>query len=186
MFMRAIREHIPEEARLTSPRTFVAYLAMLAVMIGAALILFLRNQPRRRPPTLPSSRLLIAILQDRARLGEENFRPASSRRTASKYAASNCASTSRGLSLRQGECGLDPFQVQRMGIWTPASKTFQVLFPTPKERIVRRNDRADENSAASCRNRFVPGDPDLQSNRRAAADYNAYSIDGDVTAPWST
>ena len=72
------------------------------------------SDPARRD--FPSGWLLLAILHHRARLGEETpgrHRPGE---LASEHAAFECASAPRGFSLRQGQCGLDPLQVQRMGI----------------------------------------------------------------------
>ena len=60
-------------------------------------------------------------------------------------------------------------------------ETFDVLFPTPKERAAR-NDRAD---ALHGEDRRAGGTGDATSDQQneQLPVYNAYSIDGDVTAP---
>jgi N-acetylated-alpha-linked acidic dipeptidase len=65
--------------------------------------------------------------------------------------------------------------------WDATIETFDVLFPTPKERVVelvaptRFRARLEEPS--------VPGDPTSSQKGEQLPSYNAYSIDGDVTAP---
>ena len=60
-------------------------------------------------------------------------------------------------------------------------ETFNVLFPTPKERIVELV--GSTNSVPSCKSRFVPIDPTSNQTAEQLPTYNAYSADGDVTAP---
>ena len=59
--------------------------------------------------------------------------------------------------------------------------TFEVLFPTPKERIVELV--APTRYQAKLQEPAVPGDPTSSQEKEQLPTYNAYSIDGDVTAP---
>ncbi|MGD0417736.1 MAG: transferrin receptor-like dimerization domain-containing protein [Terriglobales bacterium] len=60
-------------------------------------------------------------------------------------------------------------------------ETFQVLFPTPKERIVEMIEPTK--FRAKLQEPPVPGDPTSNQIAEQLPTYNAYSIDGDVTAP---
>src|SRR4029077_13956059 len=60
-------------------------------------------------------------------------------------------------------------------------ETFDVLFPTPKERIVELV--APTRFVAKLQEPSVPGDPTSGQQAEQLPTYNAYSIDGDVTAP---
>jgi N-acetylated-alpha-linked acidic dipeptidase len=60
-------------------------------------------------------------------------------------------------------------------------ETFQVLFPTPKERIVEMTEPTK--FRANLQEPPVPGDPTSNQTSEQLPTYNAYSIDGDVTAP---
>ncbi|HET7890811.1 MAG TPA: transferrin receptor-like dimerization domain-containing protein [Candidatus Sulfotelmatobacter sp.] len=60
-------------------------------------------------------------------------------------------------------------------------ETFQVLFPTPKERIVELLEPT--HFRAKLQEPAVPGDPTSSQAAEQLPTYNAYSIDGDVTAP---
>jgi N-acetylated-alpha-linked acidic dipeptidase len=59
-------------------------------------------------------------------------------------------------------------------------ETFQVLFPTPKERIVEMIEPVK--FRAKLQEPAVPGDPTSNQTAEQLPTYNAYSIDGDVTA----
>jgi N-acetylated-alpha-linked acidic dipeptidase len=65
--------------------------------------------------------------------------------------------------------------------WDAKLETFDVLFPTPLERVVElvgpTRYRAQLNEPE------VPGDPSSSQQAEQLPTYNAYSIDGDVTAP---
>ena len=61
-------------------------------------------------------------------------------------------------------------------------ETFDVLFPTPKERAVELVDGGPKFSA-KLQEPAVPGDPTSSQQAEQLPTYNAYSIDGDVTAP---
>jgi N-acetylated-alpha-linked acidic dipeptidase len=60
-------------------------------------------------------------------------------------------------------------------------ETFDVLFPTPKERVVELV--APTTFRAKLQEPPVPGDPTSSQQAEQLPTYNAYSIDGDVTAP---
>jgi N-acetylated-alpha-linked acidic dipeptidase len=60
-------------------------------------------------------------------------------------------------------------------------ETFQVLFPTPKERIVEMIEPT--RFRAKLQEPAVPGDPTSSQIAEQLPTYNAYSSDGDVTAP---
>lgn len=60
-------------------------------------------------------------------------------------------------------------------------ETFQVLFTTPKERVVELVQPTQ--FRAKLQEPAVPGDPTSSQNSEQLPTYNAYSIDGDVTAP---
>ena len=62
-----------------------------------------------------------------------------------------------------------------------AIETFDVLFPTPKERVVELV--APTTFRAKLQEPPVPGDPTSSQQAEQLPTYNAYSIDGDVTAP---
>jgi len=60
-------------------------------------------------------------------------------------------------------------------------ETFQVLFPTPKERLVELLEPT--RFKAKLQEPIVPSDPTTNQTSEQLPTYNAYSIDGDVTAP---
>ncbi|HEY3615390.1 MAG TPA: transferrin receptor-like dimerization domain-containing protein [Candidatus Sulfotelmatobacter sp.] len=60
-------------------------------------------------------------------------------------------------------------------------ETFQVLFPTPKERVVELVQPTQ--FKAKLQEPAIPGDPTSNQTSEQLPTYNAYSIDGDVTAP---
>ncbi|HXI64497.1 MAG TPA: transferrin receptor-like dimerization domain-containing protein [Gemmatimonadales bacterium] len=60
-------------------------------------------------------------------------------------------------------------------------ETFDVLFPTPKERLVELV--GPTTFRAKLQEPAVPGDPTSSQQAEQLPTYNAYSIDGDVTAP---
>jgi N-acetylated-alpha-linked acidic dipeptidase len=61
-------------------------------------------------------------------------------------------------------------------------ETFSVLFPTPKERLVELVD-GGPHFTAKLQEPVVPEDPTSNQTAEQLPTYNAYSIDGDVTAP---
>jgi N-acetylated-alpha-linked acidic dipeptidase len=60
-------------------------------------------------------------------------------------------------------------------------ETFEVLFPTPRERVVEM--LAPARFTAKLQEPAVAGDPTSNQHAEQLPTYNAYSIDGDVTAP---
>jgi N-acetylated-alpha-linked acidic dipeptidase len=60
-------------------------------------------------------------------------------------------------------------------------ETFQVLFPTPKERVVELV--APQRFRAALREPPVKEEPSTSQQAEQLPTYNAYSVDGDVTAP---
>jgi N-acetylated-alpha-linked acidic dipeptidase len=65
--------------------------------------------------------------------------------------------------------------------WDAHIETFQVLFPTPKFRLLEMV--APTRFVAQLREPVVPGDPTSYQQKEQLPTYNAYSPDGDVTAP---
>ena len=61
-------------------------------------------------------------------------------------------------------------------------ETFSVLFPTPKERLVELVD-GGPHFTAKLQEPVIPEDPTSNQTAEQLPTYNAYSIDGDVTAP---
>lgn len=60
-------------------------------------------------------------------------------------------------------------------------ETFNVLFPTPKERVVEMI--APTKFVLKLQESALAADPSSQQQSEQLPSYNAYSIDGDVTAP---
>lgn len=71
----------------------------------------------------------------------------------------------------------------RMRSWGLESvlDSYQVLFPSPRERVVELV--APTRYRARLQEPPVPGDPTSSQTREQLPPYNAYSVDGDVTAP---
>jgi len=65
--------------------------------------------------------------------------------------------------------------------WDAHIETFDVLFPTPKERLVELVEPTK--FTAKLQEPPVPGDPTSNQQSQQLPTYNAYSVDGDVTAP---
>ena len=65
--------------------------------------------------------------------------------------------------------------------WDAHIEQFDVLFPTPKQRLVELV--APTHFTAKLREAPVPGDPTSGQTAEQLPTYNAYSIDGDVTGP---
>ena len=65
--------------------------------------------------------------------------------------------------------------------WQAEIENFDVLFPTPKERVVELV--APTTFKAKLMEPTVPGDPTSSQHNEQLPSYNAYSIDGDVTGP---
>ncbi len=65
--------------------------------------------------------------------------------------------------------------------WDVHVESFQILFPTPKERVLEMV--APVRFVAKLQETPIPGDPTSGQQAEQLPSYNAYSIDGDVTAP---
>ncbi|HET9793616.1 MAG TPA: transferrin receptor-like dimerization domain-containing protein [Thermoanaerobaculia bacterium] len=65
--------------------------------------------------------------------------------------------------------------------WDAKIETFDVLFPTPAERLLEMT--APEKFTAKLEEPALPEDPTSHQKSEQLPTYNAYSIDGDVTAP---
>jgi N-acetylated-alpha-linked acidic dipeptidase len=65
--------------------------------------------------------------------------------------------------------------------WDAHIENFDVLFPTPIERVVELV--APTSFKASLQETALPGDPTSSQQSEQLPSYNAYSIDGDVTGP---
>jgi N-acetylated-alpha-linked acidic dipeptidase len=65
--------------------------------------------------------------------------------------------------------------------WQAQIETFDVLFPTPRERVVELV--APVKFRARLQEPPVPGDPTSSQQTEQLPTYNAFSVDGDVTAP---
>lgn len=65
--------------------------------------------------------------------------------------------------------------------WSAEIEEFEVLFPTPKDRVLEME--APTRFVARLREPVVPGDASSAQQAEQLPTYNAYSIDGDVTAP---
>ncbi len=65
--------------------------------------------------------------------------------------------------------------------WDAKIETFDVLFPTPKERLLEMV--APTHFTAKLQEPPLPVDPTSNQQSEQLPSYNAYSIDGDVTAP---
>lgn len=65
--------------------------------------------------------------------------------------------------------------------WDVHVESFQILFPTPKERVLEMVEPA--RFVAKLQEPPIPEDPTSHQQAEQLPSYNAYSIDGDVTAP---
>jgi N-acetylated-alpha-linked acidic dipeptidase len=107
----------------------------------------------------------------------------------SKETASSSEPFSRRLSARPHHVG-SPYDrdnaewiLSRFKEWgfDARIETFNVLFPTPKERVVELVEPT--RFAAKLQEPALPSDPTSNQTAEQLPTYNAYSIDGDVTAP---
>lgn len=65
--------------------------------------------------------------------------------------------------------------------WDARIETFEVLFPTPVERVVELV--SPTTYVARLQETALPGDPTSNQQAEQLPSYNAYSVDGDVTGP---
>ena len=100
-----------------------------------------------------------------------------------------CASTMRRLSARPHHVGSAydkdnaEWILARFKEWGLDAhiESFDVLFPTPKVRVLEMTEPTK--FTAKLDEPVVPGDPTSNQKSEQLPTYNAYSIDGDVTAP---
>ena len=125
-----------------------------------------------------------AIRRAQARLnasGKRSFGQSLTRPTS----RSTCGASARGRTTsarpttKTTPSGCSPDS--RSGDWDAHIETFDVLFPTPKERVLE----MVEPTKFTAKSQEPPSPVDPTSNQKSEQlpTYNAYSIDGDVTAP---
>jgi len=135
------------------------------------------------PPTEPSSHLLgySAQASQTQKDWEKKFRDS--------IAPDSIRENMRRLSARPHHVG-SPYDkdnaewiLSRFKEWgfDARIETFNVLFPTPKERIVELLEPTK--FRATLQEPVLPSDPTSNQTAEQLPTYNAYSIDGDVTAP---
>ncbi|MDQ2871157.1 MAG: M28 family metallopeptidase [Acidobacteriota bacterium] len=130
------------------------------------LLLGLRGFPRDAAPEKEIERRYAAALDPASIREFDRFLSAEPHHIGSARGEQNA----RWMVARLREWGLDA-----------RIETFDVLFPTPKERILELV--APTRFRASLAETPVEGDPTSAQTAGQLPTYNAYSIDGDVTAP---
>jgi N-acetylated-alpha-linked acidic dipeptidase len=163
---------------LTSLRSFLVYLAI--AMIGIAHLTFAQSA---QTPTPETSRL--AGYSSQSSRTERDWE----KKLQAGIVPENLRQNMQRLSARPHHVG-SPYDKENAD-WILSKfkewgfdariETFQVLFPTPKERIVEMIEPAK--FRAKLQEPAVPGDPTSNQVAEQLPTYNAYSIDGDVTAP---
>ena len=76
---------------------------------------------------------------------------------------------------------MDSWPDSKSGVGTASIETFDVLFPTPKTRVLEMTEPV--HFTATLQEPPVPGDPTSGQTAEQLPTYNAYSCDGDVTGP---
>jgi N-acetylated-alpha-linked acidic dipeptidase len=170
------QSQIPGEAFLISLRSFVACLAIISLT------------------QLTIAQSAPAAMAENSRLaGYSSQSSATERDWEKKFQAGVVAGNLRGsmqrLTARPHHVG-SPYDkdnadwiLSRFKEWGYDAhiETFQVLFPTPKERIVEMLEPTK--FRAKLQEPPVAGDATSSQTAEQLPTYNAYSIDGDVTAP---
>ena len=135
----------------------------------------------------------IAVAQDAGMMGFSAAGSKSQRSLEEKFdktlSAENLRSWLRRLSARPHHLGSAynkenaDFIAAQFRSWGYDTKLeqFDVLFPTPKTRIVEMT--APERFTLKLNEPPVKGDPDTEQQSEQLPSYNAYSIDGDVSGP---
>lgn len=169
---------------MTFPSTFlrslIAYITTFALAIVGAPSTFAQSAPTA---THENSRLSGYSLQSSAteRDWEKKFQAG--------IVADNLRQSMQRLSARPHHVG-SPYDkdnaewiLSKFKGWgfDAHIETFKVLFPTPKERVVEMIEPTK--FRAKLQEPPVPGDPTSDQTAEQLPTYNAYSIDGDVTAP---
>jgi N-acetylated-alpha-linked acidic dipeptidase len=146
----------------------------------AASLVFLATTPAPTPPPVPLRGFLPSGIEAQKK-AEHEFRaipdPAVAGETMRRLSAQPHHLGSPG-DARNAAWILERFQ--QWG-FDAHIETFQVLFPTPKERLLELV--APVKFRAALAETPVPGDPTSGQASLQLPTYNAYSIDGDVTAP---
>ena len=101
--------------------------------------------------------------------------------TSELHAATERAAASRRVAVRQRQRRVDAGEVQGVGLGAREIERFDVLFPTPKERRLEMVEPTK--FTAKLEEPAVAVDPTTGQKTEQLPSYNAYSIDGDVTAP---
>jgi N-acetylated-alpha-linked acidic dipeptidase len=163
---------------LTSLRSFLVYLAI--AMIGIAHLTFAQSV---QTPTPETSRL--AGYSSQSSRIERDWE----KKLQAGIVPENLRQNMQRLSARPHHVG-SPYDkenaewiLSKFKEWgfDARIETFQVLFPTPKERIVEMIEPT--RFRAKLQEPAVRGDPTSNQTAEQLPTYNAYSIDGDVTAP---
>ena len=160
----------------------IRHLGCCALVFAAAVI---ANFPASsEPQTAPSPSLLLGYDKQSA-IGEQQLE----QQFRAAVSPDNIRETMRHLSARPHHVG-SPYDKEnaewilaRFKEWGFDAKieTFQVLFPTPKVRIVEL--LKPTRFRARLQEPPVPGDATSAQTSEQLPTYNAYSADGDVTAP---
>jgi N-acetylated-alpha-linked acidic dipeptidase len=151
---------------------------------------------KRFPTALVAAIALAAAAQADEKSDIRGFLPSSQREQAARESAFRAAidpatirETMRTLSARPHHVGSEGDRANADWIlarfksfgWDAKIETFDVLFPTPAERLLEMT--APEKFTAKLEEPTVPEDPTSGQKSEQLPTYNAYSIDGDVTAP---
>ncbi len=141
--------------------------AAAAALAGFSLLSATDASSREGPPDPGAWEAALREIPDPARIRETNRSlSAEPHHLGSPYDARNA----RWILERFHEDGLEA-----------SIETFHVLFPTPRQRLLELVEPVK--FRASLTEPPVPGDPTSAQTSLQLPSYNAYSIDGDVTAP---
>ena len=163
---------------LTSLRSFVALVAM--IMLSVAHLTLAQSAQ-----TLPAETPRLAGYSSQSSQAERNWE----KKLQAGIVPENLRQNMQRLSARPHHVG-SPHDKENAD-WILSKfkewgfdahiETFQVLFPTPKERIVEMIEPTK--FRAKLQEPAVAGDPTSNQIAEQLPTYNAYSVDGDVTAP---
>ncbi|MFY9646142.1 MAG: PA domain-containing protein, partial [Terriglobales bacterium] len=163
---------------MISLRSSLAYFAI--AVIGIAPLAFAQSPQTQVPETS-----LLAGFSSQSSNAERDWE----KKLQAGILADNLRQNMQRLSARPHHVG-SPYDKEN-GDWILSKfkewgfdahiETFNVLFPTPKERVVEMIEPTK--FRAKLQEPAVPGDPTSDQVAEQLPTYNAYSIDGDVTAP---
>ncbi|MGA2950499.1 MAG: folate hydrolase, partial [Candidatus Sulfotelmatobacter sp.] len=161
---------------MNSLRSFVAYLALLSIA---------RLAVAQSTPTAAPESARLAGYSSQSSQTERDWE----KKLQTGIVSDNLRQNMQRLSARPHHVG-SPYDKDNAG-WILAKfkewgfdahiETFTVLFPTPKERTVEMLEPTK--FRAKLQEPPVPGDATSNQTAEQLPTYNAYSIDGDVTAP---